>query len=257
MQIIPAIDIFQGKYVFLTQGKFTGLTVYSDSPADVAKSFIDTGFTFLHIVDLEGAKNGQVANWNSIEAILSLHGVKAEIGGGVRTKEEMQRLLQLGAQRVIVGSIAVTLPSLVKKWIQDIGTRRLAIALDIHNGKIAHSGWMEASEYSPNTFLFDTINAKATTFICTDVERDGMLEGPNLDLYNEIRQFFKAVELVACGGVTSVQDVQALAELGVNGVIVGKAIYERKLKLVPIQLFFATNKWAQCSHQQMYKSSRC
>lgn len=239
MQIIPAIDIFQGKCVFLTQGKLTEQTVCSDSPADVAKSFVDAGFPFLHIVDLDGAKSGQVTNWDSIQAILSLPGVKAEVGGGVRSKEEMHRLLQLGAQRVIVGSIAVTLPSLVKKWIQDIGARRLAIALDIHHGKIAHSGWMEASEYSPNTFLFDMINAKATTFICTDVERDGMLEGPNLDLYKEIRQFFKTIELVACGGVASLEDVRALAELGVNGVIVGKAIYERKLKLEELREFTA------------------
>lgn len=239
MQIIPAIDILQGKCVFLKQGKFTEQTVYSDSPADVAKSFVEAGFPFLHIVDLDGAKNGQVTNWETLQNILSLPGVKAEVGGGVRSKEEMQRLLELGAHRVIVGSIAVTLPSLVKKWIQDIGARRLVIALDIHNGKIAHSGWMEESEYSPNTFLFDMINAKATTFICTDVERDGMMEGPNLELYKETRQFFKSIELVACGGVASVQDVQALADSGVNGVIVGKAIYEGKLKLEELKRFNA------------------
>ncbi len=237
MKIIPAIDIYQGKCVFLKQGKFSEQTVYSDSPTDVAKSFVEAGFPSLHIVDLDGAKNGQVTNWKSIEEILAVPGIRAEIGGGVRSKEEMEKLLGLGAHRVIVGSIAVTLPSLVKKWIQDIGPRRLAIALDINKGKIAHSGWLAESEYSPNTFLLDMINAKATTFICTDVERDGMMEGPNLDLYKEIRQFFKTIDLVACGGVSSVEDIRALAELNVNGVIVGKAISEGKLKLSELQKF--------------------
>lgn len=237
MKIIPAIDIFQGKCVFLKQGNFTEQTVYSHSPGDVAKSFVDAGFPLVHVVDLEGAKNGQVTNWKSIETILSVPGVKAEIGGGVRSKEEMEKLLELGAFRVVIGSIAVTLPSLVKKWIQTIGARRLAIALDINNGKIAHSGWLETSEYSPNTFLLDMISAKATTFLCTDVGREGMMEGPNLDLYKEIRQFFKTIELVACGGVASVQDLHALAELNVNGVIVGKAIYEGKLKLEELTEF--------------------
>ncbi|HEY4612418.1 MAG TPA: 1-(5-phosphoribosyl)-5-[(5-phosphoribosylamino)methylideneamino]imidazole-4-carboxamide isomerase [Bacteroidota bacterium] len=231
MLIIPAIDIYHGKCVRLRQGNFDEQTVYSDSPADVAKSFLDAGLSFFHIVDLDGAKQGQVTNWESLETILSLPGVKAQVGGGVRSKEDMNRLLELGAQRVVVGSIAATLPSLVKKWIQDIGARRIAIALDIHGGKIAHSGWLEESEYSPNTFLFDMVNAKATTFICTDIDRDGMMEGPNIDLYKEIRKFFSSIELIASGGVSSLQDIHALAEVGISGVVVGKALYEGRLDL--------------------------
>ncbi|HEX9829045.1 MAG TPA: 1-(5-phosphoribosyl)-5-[(5-phosphoribosylamino)methylideneamino]imidazole-4-carboxamide isomerase [Bacteroidota bacterium] len=231
MIIIPAIDIYKGKCVSLRQGHFDEQTVYSDSPADVAKSFLDSGCTHLHIVDLDGAKNGAVTNWDLLEKILSMKGVKAQVGGGVRSKEDMNKLLELGAQRVIVGSIAVTLPSLVKKWIQDIGPGRLAIALDIHAGKIAHSGWLAESEYSPNTFLYDMIHAKASTFICTDVDRDGMMEGPNIELYKEILSFFKNIELIASGGVSSVDDIRALADVGVSGVVVGKALYEGKITL--------------------------
>ncbi|HXG39217.1 MAG TPA: 1-(5-phosphoribosyl)-5-[(5-phosphoribosylamino)methylideneamino]imidazole-4-carboxamide isomerase [Bacteroidota bacterium] len=241
MLIIPAIDIYQGKCVRLRQGQFRDQTVYSESPVDVARSFRDAGFNYLHIVDLDGAKQGQVTNWKSLEQILALPGLKAEVGGGVRSNGDMQKLLQIGADRVVVGSIAVTLPSLVKKWIQDVGSRRIAIALDVQKGTIAHSGWQEQAEYSPNTFLLDMVNAGATTFICTDIDRDGMLEGPNIDLYKEIRQFFSSIELIASGGVSSLQDIEMLTKAGVSGVVVGKALYEGKIELTALQQFIASH----------------
>lgn len=241
MLIIPAIDIYQGKCVRLRQGRFRDQTVYSESPVDVARSFRDAGFNYLHIVDLDGAKQGQVTNWKSLEQILALPGLKAEVGGGVRSNGDLQKLLQMGADRVVVGSIAVTLTSLVKKWIQDVGSRRIAIALDVQKGTIAHSGWQEQAEYSPNTFLLDMVNAGATTFICTDIDRDGMLEGPNIDLYKEIRQFFSSIELIASGGVSSLQDIEMLAKAGVSGVVVGKALYEGKIELTALQQFIASH----------------
>ncbi|MCI0707569.1 MAG: 1-(5-phosphoribosyl)-5-[(5-phosphoribosylamino)methylideneamino]imidazole-4-carboxamide isomerase [Ignavibacteriae bacterium] len=237
MLIFPAIDIYQGKCVRLRQGHFDEQTVYSDSPSDVAKSFLDAGFSHLHVVDLDGAKKGQVTNWESLEKILALKGVKAQVGGGVRSKEDMDKLLELGAQRVVVGSIAVTLPALVKKWIQDIGSSRIAIALDIHGGKIAHSGWLAESEYSPNTFIYDMISAKASTFICTDIDRDGMMQGPNVELYTEIKSFFKNIQLFASGGISSVDDIHTLVEAGVTGIVVGKALYEGKIKLEDLREF--------------------
>lgn len=239
MLIIPALDIYQGKCVRLRRGQFRDRTVYSESPADVAQSILDAGFHYLHIVDLDGAKQGQVTNWKPLEQILALPGLKAEVGGGVRSKDDMQKLLQMGADRVIVGSIAVMFPSMVKKWIQDVGPRRIAIALDIQKGKIAHSGWQEQANYSPNTFLLNMVNAGATTFICTDIDQDGMLEGPNIDLYKEIRQFFNSVELIASGGVSSQQDIEMLATTGVSGVVVGKALYEGKIDLPALQRFIA------------------
>lgn len=241
MLIIPAIDIYQGKCVRLRQGRFRDQTVYSESPVDVARSFRDAGFNYLHIVDLDGAKQGQVTNWKSLEQILALPGLKAEVGGGVRSNGDLQKLLQMGVDRVVVGSIAVTLTSLVKKWIQDVGSRRIAIALDVQKGTIAHSGWQEQAEYSPNTFLLDMVNAGATTFICTDIDRDGMLEGPNIDLYKEIRQFFSSIELIASGGVSSLQDIEMLAKAGVSGVVVGKALYEGKIELTALQQFIASH----------------
>lgn len=241
MLIIPAIDIYQGKCVRLRQGRFRDQTVYSESPVDVARSFRDAGFNYLHIVDLDGAKQGQVTNWKSLEQILALPGLKAEVGGGVRSNGDLQKLLQMGADRVVVGSIAVTLTSLVKKWIQDVGSRHIAIALDLQKGTIAHSGWQEQTEYSPNTFLLNMVNAGATTFICTDIDRDGMLEGPNIDLYRELRQFFSSIELIASGGVSSLQDIEMLAKAGVSGVVVGKALYEGKIELTALQQFIASH----------------
>jgi phosphoribosylformimino-5-aminoimidazole carboxamide ribotide isomerase len=235
MLIIPAIDIAHGRCVRLRQGDFATQTVYSRSPVDVAKSFLQEGFPYLHVVDLDGAKSGRIVNWESLEAILALPGVKAEVGGGVRTDGDLRRLLQLGADRVVVGSIAITRPSLVKQWIHDVGSQRIAIAVDIRNGRIAHSGWQELSDDTPKTFLLDLVKARARTFICTDIDRDGMLQGPNIELYKEIRETFNAIELIASGGVSSLQDIETLARTGVAGVIVGKAIYEGTISLKALQ----------------------
>jgi phosphoribosylformimino-5-aminoimidazole carboxamide ribotide isomerase len=235
MLIFPALDIYQGKCVRLRQGNFTDQTVYSDSPADVARSFVEAGLTHLHIVDLDGAKQGAVTNWETLKAILSIPGVQAQVGGGVRSKEDIERVLELGARRVVLGSIAVTLPTVVKKWIQEFGASRIAIALDVLNGKIAHSGWLAESDYSPNTFLFEMTGFRATTFICTDIARDGTMEGPNIEFYKELKHYFPSVELIASGGVSSVDDLKALQNIHVAGAIVGKALYEGRVTLDEIR----------------------
>lgn len=237
MLIFPAIDIYQGKCVRLRQGDFTDQTVYSDSPADVARSFVEAGFTHVHVVDLDGAQQGTVTNWEALKAILSIPGVQAQVGGGVRSKEDIERVLELGARRVVLGSIAVTLPTVVKKWIQEFGASRIAIALDVHNGKIAHSGWLAESDYSPNTFLLEMTGFRATTFICTDIARDGMLEGPNIQFYKELKQYFPSVELIASGGVSSVDDLKALQKIDIAGAIVGKALYEGRVTLDEMRSF--------------------
>ncbi len=237
MLILPALDIYQGKCVRLRQGNFTDQTVYSDSPADVARSFVEASLAHLHVVDLDGARQGAVTNWESLKEILSIPGVQAQVGGGVRSKEDIERVLELGARRVVLGSIAVTLPTVVKKWIQEFGASRIAIALDVHNGKIAHSGWMAESDYSPNTFLLEMTGFRATTFICTDIARDGMMEGPNIEFYKELKQYFPSVELIASGGVSSVDDLKALQNIHVAGTIVGKALYEGRVTLNEIRSF--------------------
>jgi phosphoribosylformimino-5-aminoimidazole carboxamide ribotide isomerase len=237
MLIIPAIDIYQGKCVRLNRGQFGTQTVYSDSSVRVAQSFREAGFSFLHIIDLDGAERGQVTNWDSLEKILAVSGVQAEVGGGVRSKQEVSRLLQLGAHRVILGSVAVSSPSRVKEWIATFGADRIAIALDIRNGNIAYGGWVEQSKDAPTKMLSDMTNAGARTVICTDIERDGMLQGPNVNLYKEIRSRFQTVELLASGGIASTRDIQALATIGVSGAIVGKAIYEGRVTLEELRAF--------------------
>ncbi|MBI4427914.1 MAG: 1-(5-phosphoribosyl)-5-[(5-phosphoribosylamino)methylideneamino] imidazole-4-carboxamide isomerase [Ignavibacteriales bacterium] len=237
MQIIPSIEIYNGKCVHLRGGDFNDRTEYPRSPLDAAKSFAGAGLSFLHIVDLEGAQYGQVKNWNTIEALLAVENVKLEIGGGVRSKEEIERLLQMGANRVVLGSIAVTLPSLVKKWIHEIGSRRIAVAVDVRNGKIVHSGWLEEIEQSPTMFMMELKNAGANSFEYTDIVRERANDGPNLELYKELRSFFKGVELVASGGVSTIRHVNALAKEGVSGVILGKALHEGTLQLGELKSF--------------------
>jgi len=237
MLIIPAIDIYGGKCVRLRQGQFDRQTVYSSSPAAVARSFLEAGFPFLHVVDLDGAKAGRITNWDSLKSILKLPGVRVEVGGGVRSHEEIRELLRCGAKRVVIGSVAVTLPSLVKKWIHEFGPSHIAIALDIRQGKLAHGGWLDEAELSLNTFMLEMISGKANTFICTDIDRDGTLEGPNLDLYREIQKFFNEIELIASGGISSIEDLRALEEVGVSGAVIGKALYEGNVRLDDVREF--------------------
>ncbi|MBI4418009.1 MAG: 1-(5-phosphoribosyl)-5-[(5-phosphoribosylamino)methylideneamino]imidazole-4-carboxamide isomerase, partial [Ignavibacteriales bacterium] len=215
----------------LRQGRFDAQTVYSDSPADVAKTFLDSGFSSLHVVDLEGAKNGRITNWDSLESLLDLPGVAIQVGGGIRSEQDIQRLLDLGARRVIIGSVAVSNPPLVKKWIQHFGPDRIALAIDIQNGTLAHHGWLANSDQSPSDFMSEMTASGATTFICTDISRDGMLQGTNAELYGDIRRQFGDIELIASGGVASIQDIRALTHIGVSGVVVGRALHEQKVKL--------------------------
>ncbi|HLF19709.1 MAG TPA: 1-(5-phosphoribosyl)-5-[(5-phosphoribosylamino)methylideneamino] imidazole-4-carboxamide isomerase, partial [Bacteroidota bacterium] len=227
MLIIPSIEIYNGKCVHLRAGNFNDRVEYPYSPVEAARSFLKSGFSFLHIVDLEGAQFGQVKNWSTIESLLAIDGLQLEVGGGVRSKEEIERLLQMGARRTILGSIAVTLPSLVRKWIHEIGSKRIVVAVDVRNGKIAHSGWLEELEQSPTMFMMELKNSGASSFIYTDINRENSNEGPNLDLYKELRSFFKDVELIASGGISSMKDLEAVAKTSVSGVIIGKALHEK------------------------------
>lgn len=237
MRIIPAIEIYEGKCVVLNNGSFADRTVFPVIPADLAKSFADDGFPFLHLVDLEGAQRGQVKNWEAIGSILAVPGVKAQVGGGVRSKDEIQRILEMGAKRAILGSIAVTLPGLVKKWIYEIGASRISIAVDVRNGKISHSGWQEEAEQSPTMFMMELKNSGVLSFVCTDINAENSFQGPNVGFYRELRPFFPGVELIGSGGITSVDDVQKLDEVKVSGVIIGRALLENRIKLKELLRF--------------------
>jgi phosphoribosylformimino-5-aminoimidazole carboxamide ribotide isomerase len=237
MQVFPSINIQQGKVVRLRGGDFKQAVVYAESPVEAARRYVDAGLKRIHVTDLDGAKIGIVKNWKSIEGLLEIKGIKVIVGGGVRSREDIDRLLELGVERVILGSIALTLPNLVKSWIQSVGAKRIAIAVDVKNGKLAVGGWMEEFEKSPNLFLMEMSGFGVKTFVCTDVQREGSLEGPNLEWYGELRKFFKEADLVASGGIRSITDLKALAALGVNGAVIGKALYEGSIKLEELQKF--------------------
>jgi phosphoribosylformimino-5-aminoimidazole carboxamide ribotide isomerase len=231
MLIIPAIDIYEGKCVRLRQGDYGRKTVYSASPAEVAKQFADSGLNFLHVVDLEGAERKKIVNMTSIESIASVKGIKIEVGGGIRTAEDIRSLISAGAERVVVGSVAVKSPRTVESWIGIFSAGKIAVGMDVKEGSVAISGWLEKSRIKPKNFISDLACIGSRIFICTDISRDGMLEGTNMDFFRDIRTSFPDLSIIASGGISSAEDIKGLESIGLSGVIVGKAIYENRISL--------------------------
>jgi phosphoribosylformimino-5-aminoimidazole carboxamide ribotide isomerase len=229
MLIYPAIDIYDGKCVRLRQGDYAEQKVYSESPADVARSFLGSGLDHLHIVDLEGAKAGKIVNRKAIEAILGVPGIHAHVGGGVRTRTDISYLFITGAERVVVGSVAVNMPHIVQEWLREFRSERFVIAVDVRKGSVAHSGWLEQANLTPSAFIDSMAQFGASHFLCTDIDRDGMLEGPNPVLYTELKEEFPALNFIASGGVSTIEDIKKLAGAGCSGAVVGKALYEGRL----------------------------
>lgn len=236
MRIIPAIDIIDGKCVRLTQGDYAQKKVYHENPADVARSFEDAGMKYLHLVDLDGAKAGRVINWNVVKAITTQTGLKVDFGGGIKTVAEIKKLFDLGVQQVNLGSIAVKEPETVKQWIKEFGREKIILSADVKGEQIAISGWQESSAISITTFLKDYLQYGIEFVTCTDISTDGMLTGPNIELYKRLLLSFPQLHLIASGGVSSIDDILELRRIGVDGVIVGKAIYEGKIKLPELQV---------------------
>lgn len=230
MLIYPAIDIYQGKCVRLRQGDFAAQKVYSDSPLDVARSYLENGLEFLHIVDLEGAKKGGIVNHQTLQAILTIPGLRVQIGGGIRTKDDVASLLLAGAARVVIGSLAVKSPHIIREWIREFQAERFVIAVDIRQGSVAHTGWLERANLTPSAFIDTMAQVGAIRFLCTDIDRDGMLEGPNFELYSSLNSEFPALQFIASGGVSELADIQKLETAGCAGVVVGKALYEGRVK---------------------------
>jgi phosphoribosylformimino-5-aminoimidazole carboxamide ribotide isomerase len=231
MQIIPAIDIFQNSCVRLTGGIFADRTDYRLVPADVAKSFLRDGATYLHVVDLEGAKEGKVLNWKAIEAVAREAGAKMEVGGGIRTEKEIDRLLGFGIDKIVVGSIALQDPELLGRWIARFGSDRICVALDVRDGGIAYAGWREVGNETIGEVATRLIADGIRTFLSTDVARDGRLSGPNIALYSLLVRTFPGIRWLASGGVRTTEDVDALRGTGVAGAVIGKALYEGHLRL--------------------------
>lgn len=231
MRIIPAIDIIDGSCVRLTQGDYNQKKVYNENPLDVARAFESAGLQYLHLIDLDGAKAGKVTNWKVIEEITSGTKLTVDFGGGIKTDEEMSRLFDLGVAQVNIGSIAVTNPEKITAWIKTFGTEKIILSADVKDEKIAISGWQENSSIAITDFLKDYVRKGIEYVTCTDISTDGMLTGPNLDLYKKILLSFPQLNLIASGGVSNMDDLYELKQIGMDGVIVGKAIYEERIGL--------------------------
>jgi phosphoribosylformimino-5-aminoimidazole carboxamide ribotide isomerase len=231
MEIIPAIDIIDGKCVRLTHGDFNQKKIYSENPLEVAKEFEDAGIRRLHLVDLDGAKAGIVKNWKVLESIAGKTSLVIDFGGGVKTEKDVRIVLDSGAAFVTVGSIAVKDEPLFSSWLVAIGAEKFLLGADVKDEKITVSGWLEQTDIWIYDFI-ESYQAKGITQIfCTDVSKDGAMEGPSMVLYKNIVERFPKLHFIASGGVSNIDDVYALEETGCSGVIIGKAIYEGKILL--------------------------
>lgn len=229
MILLPAVDLYEKKVVRLTRGDYAQMTVYNDDPVAQAGLFQEAGAQWLHTVDLEGAKDGSTPNYSVIEAICKDTSLKVEIGGGIRSLDTIQKYLDAGVERVILGTKAVTDPAFLEESLDKFGSH-IAVGVDIKDGKIAIKGWLETAQDSVEDFFTKLCKLGVSTVICTDVSKDGMLAGTNVDLYRQLSQKF-SLDLIASGGVSSQEDLTRLKELGLYGAILGKALYTGALDL--------------------------
>lgn len=231
MRIIPAIDIIDGKCVRLTQGDYAQKKIYSKYPLDVAKEFEDADLKYIHLVDLDGAKKGSVVNWKVIEDIQGKTSLKVDFGGGVKTEDEVERLLDLDINQINIGSLAVKDPQKFIEWMKKYHAENFILSADVRDEKIMISGWQEYTALDLYEFVGQFVKEGLSFLACTDISTDGMLEGPNFGLYKKLKKRFPELKIIASGGVSSIDDLKELKYIKVDGVIVGKAFYEGKISL--------------------------
>jgi phosphoribosylformimino-5-aminoimidazole carboxamide ribotide isomerase len=237
IELIPAIDIIEGKCVRLTQGDFAQKTKYNDNPLEVAKAFEQAGIRRLHLVDLDGARQKHIVNQAVIENIAKNTHLHIDFGGGLQSDKDLEIAFSSGAKQITGGSIAVNNPVLFQSWIDKYGSARIILGADAKNGMIAVSGWQEVTKISVFRLIED-FKAKGIKYIiCTDVAKDGLLAGPSFELYREIMLRFPDIKLIASGGVTTIDDIVRLEEMGIYGAIIGKAYYEGRIKLEELKRF--------------------
>ena len=234
MEIIPAIDIIDGKCVRLTKGDYNVCKTYSDNPLDMALRFQDAGLTRLHLVDLDGAKSRHIVNHPVLEAITGHTDLTVDFGGGIKSTSDLETALGCGAAMVTVGSTAVTDPELMAQWIEDFGQEHIILGADARDGKISVNGWKEDSALTLSDFIRGYLQKGITQVLCTDINRDGMLQGPAVELYKKILSEFPGIKLIASGGVSSADDLTALKQAGLPAAIVGKAYYEGRVTLAQL-----------------------
>lgn len=237
IELIPAIDMIEGKCVRLTQGDYATRKVYNEDPLEVAKAFEDAGIRRLHVVDLDGAKAGHIVNYRVLEKLAGHTSLVIDFGGGLKQTKDVEIAFDCGAQMVTGGSIAVKDPETFTAWIARFGSERIILGADAKDRRIAISGWEEATDAELLPFIQKYREQGIEKVICTDISRDGMLEGPAVDLYKEILEAVPEIYLIASGGVSSIADIEKLAEANVPAVIFGKALYEGRITLKELERF--------------------
>ena len=231
IELIPAIDIIGGQCVRLTKGDYDQKTVYRDSPVEVAREFEQTGFRRLHVVDLDGAKSKHIVNSRVLSSLAKETNMVIDFGGGIKTDQDIETAFESGAQMVTVGSIAVTRPELFMGWLKRYGAERLILGADVRNGKISINGWKEDSTEDLLPFLRKYVDAGVRNVLCTEISKDGTLQGPALELYQSVMKAYPDLHLIASGGVSGIDDIKALDAAGIPAVVFGKAIYEGRINL--------------------------
>ena len=239
IEIIPAIDLIDGKCVRLSQGDYAQKTIYNDNPVEVAKQFENAGIRRLHLVDLDGAKSGIIKNISVLEKIASQTSLSIDFGGGVKTASDFQSVLNAGAKYVAVGSVAVKQPQVFKEWLNDFGADKIFLGTDVNDNKLAVSAWQESTNIDIFEFLEEKTQQGINKVFSTDISKDGMLTGPAVELYQQLHSKFPNIELVASGGVSNINDIYEVEKAGCSGVIIGKAIYEGRITLAELSEFIA------------------
>jgi phosphoribosylformimino-5-aminoimidazole carboxamide ribotide isomerase len=235
MRIIPAIDIIDGKCVRLSKGDYDTKIIYNENPLEVAKSFEAHGIEYLHLVDLDGAKSSKIVNYKILEQIASQTSLKIDFGGGLKSDDDLRIAFESGANQITGGSIAVKNRAIFEKWISEYGSEKIILGADVKDEKIAVSGWLEDSDEDLIPFIQDYQSKGIQYVICTDIAKDGMLQGPSFGLYSKILAEAKGVKLIASGGISTFDELPKLAESGCEGTIIGKAIYEGRITLKQLE----------------------
>lgn len=235
MEIIPAIDIIEGKCVRLTHGDYSQKKIYNEHPLEVARQFEDAGLRRLHLVDLDGAKAGAVKNWKVLETIAGKTSMIVDFGGGIKSEKDVQIVFDSGAALATVGSMAVKEKETFVQWLQKWGAEKFLLGADVKGEKLTISGWLEQTEIWIYDFIEDYLQKGVKQIFCTDVAKDGALEGPSTELYKSIIKKFPDLHFIASGGVSSIDDVYQLQDIGCRGVIIGKAIYEGRIALTDLK----------------------
>ncbi len=237
IEVIPAIDLIDGKCVRLSQGDYSRCTDYGASPVDMAKMFLDNGLGRIHVVDLDGAKAGGPCNLRVLEQIGRLDGVEAEWGGGIKDDRALRDVYNAGATYAIIGSVAARDPQKMEDWLGEYGGERLILGADVKNGRIAVSGWLEDTADTIDSLIERFLPKGLSQAICTDISKDGMLEGPSFEMYTALNGKFPSVVFTVSGGISSIEDIVRLDALGLDRVITGKALYENRISLRDLQRF--------------------